>query len=165
MASFQFYITELHLYCEDHARLFEETTDISVPPLSVNLCPEQSCMKFLTSLRCCLRKQTGKVLGGVIRNSKHLKRIQVDKNFDDSVCDLLEQVVNPSKCSLEIGLDFPFKECALTSVGTVKLASLLPRFNNIISLCLDLSDCCAAAVDTLVPSITHKTLRRLVLRE
>ncbi|KAJ7376119.1 hypothetical protein OS493_036723 [Desmophyllum pertusum] len=50
-------------------------------------------------------------------------------------------------------------ELSPTSVGTVKLASLLPRFNNIISLCLDLSGCCAAAVvDTLVISITYKTL-------
>ncbi|KAJ7372140.1 hypothetical protein OS493_020566 [Desmophyllum pertusum] len=58
---------------------------------------------------------------------------------------------------------FHLSPCVLTSVGTVKLASLLPRFNNIIKLCLDLSDCCASAVDTLVPSITHKTLRRLGL--
>ncbi|KAJ7372119.1 hypothetical protein OS493_020544 [Desmophyllum pertusum] len=49
---FQFYITDLYLYCEDHVRLFEETTDISVPSLSVNLCSEQSCLKFLTSLQC-----------------------------------------------------------------------------------------------------------------
>ncbi|KAJ7372147.1 hypothetical protein OS493_020573 [Desmophyllum pertusum] len=90
----------------------------------------------------------GKVLGGVIRNSKHLKMIQVAES-DDSVCDLLEQVVNPSKCSLEIGFGLFDEGCDLTSVGTVKLASLLPRFNNIIDLWLDLSDCCAAAVDTL----------------
>ncbi|KAJ7372129.1 DNA repair and recombination protein rad54b [Desmophyllum pertusum] len=153
--------------CEDHARLFEETTDISVPSqLSVNLCSEQSCLKFLTSLRCRLYDQRGKVLGGVIRNSKHLKLIKVE-SYDDAVCDLLEQVVNPSKCSLQIGFNYPHfggRGCTLTSVGTVKLASLLPRFNNIISLCLNLSDCCASAVDTLVPSITHKTLRSLVLR-
>ncbi|KAJ7372125.1 hypothetical protein OS493_020550 [Desmophyllum pertusum] len=153
---FQFYITELRLYCDGHVRLFEETTNISVPSLSVNLCSEQSCLKFLTSLRCRLRDQTWKGLGGAIRNSKHLQRIKVDDS-DDSVCDLLEQVVNPSKCSLEIDRN------VLTSVGTVTLASLLPRFNNIISLCLDLIDCCASAVDTLVPSITHKTLRRLML--
>ncbi|KAJ7372154.1 hypothetical protein OS493_020580 [Desmophyllum pertusum] len=96
-------------------------------------------MKYLTSLRCHPRDQTGKVLGGVIRNSKHLKMVEVGES-DDSVCDLLEQVVNPSKCSLEIA-DFLLNRectCTLTSVGT--------------------------AVDTLVPSITHKTLRRLELR-
>ncbi|KAJ7372133.1 DNA repair and recombination protein rad54b [Desmophyllum pertusum] len=78
------------------------------------------------------------------------------------MCDLLEQVVNPSECSLEITI-IDDKECTLTSVGTVKLARLLPRLNNITSLWLDLSGCCAAAVDTLVPSITHKTLRSLRL--
>ncbi|KAJ7372118.1 hypothetical protein OS493_020543 [Desmophyllum pertusum] len=62
--------------------------------------------------------------------------IQVAES-DDSVCDLLEQVVNPSKCSLEIGFGLFDEGCDLTSVGNT--------------------------VDTLVPSITHKTLRRLVL--
>jgi len=46
----------------------------------------------------------------------------------------------------------------------VQLASLLPRFKTVVTLELDLRDCCAAALDTLVPSITHKTLERLVLR-
>ncbi|KAJ7381215.1 hypothetical protein OS493_004816 [Desmophyllum pertusum] len=121
------------------------------------------CLKFLTSLSCwrCRSNQTGKVLGGVIRNCKHLKNIEVTK-CDDSICDLLEQVVNPSECSLVIGFVHN-SFCHLTSAGAVKLARLLARFNNIINLCLDLSDCCASAVDTLFPSITHKTLKKLVL--
>ncbi|KAJ7382717.1 hypothetical protein OS493_033281 [Desmophyllum pertusum] len=48
-------------------------------------------------------------------------------------------------------------------LGQVQLARLLPRFTNIINLPLNLNDCCAAAVDTLVSSITHKTLKELVL--
>ncbi|KAJ7382713.1 Leucine-rich repeat-containing protein 31 [Desmophyllum pertusum] len=161
----QFYITELNLFCDDHTRLFTETTDICVQSLSANLCSEheQSCLKFLTSLQCYrLSDQTGKALGGVIRNCKHLNSIKV-QGSGDSVCDLLDQVVNPSKCSLEIGVDILSGRCALTSAGAVKLARLLPRFNNIIYLYLNLSDCCTAAVDTLVPNITHKTLRRLEL--
>ncbi|KAJ7385503.1 hypothetical protein OS493_015074 [Desmophyllum pertusum] len=159
---FQFYITKLVLGCDKHVRLFTETTDICVLSPSENLCPEQSCLKFLTSLQCCPRDQT-KALSGLIRNCKHLKRIKI-KESGDSVCDILEQVVSPSKCSLEInGVYFLSWKCDLTSAGAVKLARLLPRFNNTINLCLNLSDCCAAAVDTLVSSITHKTLRRLVL--
>ncbi|KAJ7385489.1 hypothetical protein OS493_015059 [Desmophyllum pertusum] len=184
---FHFYITELNLCCDDHARLFTETTDIS-SSLPANLSSEQSCLKFLTSLQCyCPSDQVVKALGGVIRNCKHLKWIKIQKS-GDYVCDLLEQVVNPSKCVLEIGfVDFHFRreegyptptralkvatlnlvtllgKCDLTSAGAVKLARLLPRCNNIITLRLNLNDCCAAAVDTLVPSITHKTLKKLVL--
>ncbi|KAJ7389410.1 hypothetical protein OS493_031654 [Desmophyllum pertusum] len=163
IGQFQFYITGLRLRCDDHAGLFTETIDTYGLSLSRNSGSEQSCLKFLTSLQCyCLSDQTGKALGEVSRNSKHLKRIKVEES-DDSVCDLLEQVVNPSNCSLTISNFYGFPKCHLTSAGAVKLARLLPRFNNIIALDLDLSDCCAAAVDTLVPSITHKTLRRLEL--
>ncbi|KAL9979393.1 hypothetical protein ACROYT_G017049 [Oculina patagonica] len=164
---FQFYITELSLKCDDHAILFTESTADSVPSSAARLCSEQSCLKFLSSLRYNeLSGQTVKALGAVIRNCKHLSRIQVSES-DDSVCDLLEQVPNPSKCILTIG---DHKYCMspgvrLTSAGAVQLARLLPRFNNTIALVLDLNDCCSQAVDTLASSITHKTLERLVLRE
>ena len=46
----------------------------------------------------------------------------------------------------------------------MQLASLLPRFN-VMVLQLSLRDCFAAALDTLVTSITHKTLKKLTLRE
>jgi len=51
----------------------------------------------------------------------------------------------------------------LTSVGAVQLAILLSKFNNVFTLELDLKDCSAAAVETLVTSITHKTLNVLEL--
>ncbi|KAJ7382720.1 hypothetical protein OS493_033284, partial [Desmophyllum pertusum] len=160
---FQFYITKLNLKCDEHVRLFTETTGICVQSPSASLCSEQSCLKFLTSLSCwrCRSNQTGKALGGLIRNCKHLKMIEVVE-CDDSLCDLLEQVVNPSKFTLKIGLHQ--EGCDLTSAGAVRLATLLPRFN-ISDLYLNLNDCCAAAVDTLVSSITHKTLKKLVLSE
>ncbi len=160
---FQFYITDLILHCGDHVRLFTETTADFVPSLSPYLCSEMSYLKFLTSLQCCyqLSDQQGKALGAAIRNCKHLKRIEVTQS-DDSVCDLLEHVQNPSKCSLKIG--FTYNDCChLTSAGAVKLATLLPRFDNVVTLNLDLSDCCSVAVETLVTSITHKTLERLEL--
>ena len=157
---FQFYITALFLSCDDHARLLTASTTISVPSNATSLCSDQSCLKFLSFLRCRnLSSQTVKVLNAVIVNCKHLSRIQVEIG-DDSIY-LLEQVRNPSKCSLAIG--GPSINTRLTSVGAVQLASLLPRFNTVIALNLDLRDCCAGALDTLVPSITHKTLQRLVL--
>ena len=162
---FQFYITELVLRCDDHVRLFTESSTDSVSSVVASLCSEQSCLTFLSSLRCNkLSGQTVKAIGAVIRNCRHLNRIEVQVR-DDSVCDLLEQVPNPSKCSLMIGSsDFCPVACAhLTSAGAVQLANLLPRFNNTMTLILDLNDCCSPAVNTLVTSITHKTLRRLAL--
>ena len=171
---FQFYITELYLECDDHARLFTESTTTSVPSNSASSCPEQSCLKFLRSLGCLnLSNQTAKELGAVIGNCKlDLSRIAV-KGVDDSICYLLEQVRNPSKCSVSIGkftpprfngFPFPiFYSTHLTSVGAVRLASLLPRFNNVIAFNLDLRVCSAAAEDTLVANITHETLEQLIL--
>lgn len=45
---------------------------------------------------------------------------------DKALCPFLEQVPNPSSCTLSI------KRCDLTSEGAVKLASLLPMFENVI---------------------------------
>ena len=156
---FQFYITKLVLQCDDHARLFTEPTTISVPSDAASLCSQRSCLKFLTSLRCHdLNGQTCtmKALGAVIGNCKYLSRIEVSQ-CDDSMCYLLEQVHSASKCSVKIDT------CYYTSPGAVQLASLLPRFNDVTSLVLDLRGCCAAALDTLVSNITHRTLEKLIL--
>ena len=168
---FQFYITKLSLRCNGHTGLFVESTADSAPSAATSLFSEQSCLKFLSFLYYGseliggseLSGQTVKALGAVIRNCKHLNRIEVQEN-GDSVCDLLEQVPNPRNCSLAIdrfrGRGF---RVYLSSAGAEQLARLLPRFNNTITLVLDLSYCCSQAVDTLLTSITHKTLKRLVL--
>ena len=160
---FQFYINKLLLECDAHARVFTEFTTISRPSNSTSLCSEQSCLKFLSSLECYnLSSQTVKALGAVIGNCKHLSRIKVG-GVDDSICYLLEQVRNPSKCSVTTdGYIIPAIGAHLTSAGAVQLASLLPKFN-VIALHLDLRDCCVAALDTLVANITHKTLKKLIL--
>ena len=163
---FQFYITMLDLYCDDHARLFTGSTTISVPSDASRLCSEQSCLKFLSSLKLyfCrnLSNHTMKGLGSVIGNCKHLSRIEVESG-DDSICYLLEQLRNPSKCSLEIG--HCDSHTRLTSFGAVHLASLLPRFNSVIVLNLYLRYCCAEALDTLVTSIRYKALAKLTLED
>ena len=158
---FQFYITGLVLQHDDEARTFTASTTISVPSNASRLCSEHSCLKFLISLSCRnLSSHTLKGLGAVIRNCKHLSSVRV-RSGDDSICYLLEQVRNPSNCSLEIGRRYP--GARLTSVGAVQLASLLPRFNNVIVLKLYVRDCCGSALDTLATSITHKTLEILRL--
>ncbi len=162
---FQFYITDLELECHAHGRLFSEIASISVPSHSAYVCPEHSCLRFLTSLHC-FERLSGEIMkdvGALIRNCGQLKMVELQK-MDDSICDLLEQVPKPSSCYLKIGVGtFRAGSSALTSFGAVKLAGLLPRFKNAIALKLDLSDCCASALNTLVPSITHTTLQELRL--
>ena len=161
---FQFYITELFLHCDD-AKLFEQSTSIDVPSGAASLCSQQSCLKFLTVLGYHnLSDQTLKALGAVIRSCKHLYRIEVEDG-ENSMCYLLEQVQNPSKCSVEITTCLIHPDGAVnhTSAGAVRLASLLPRFYSIRSLRLDVRDCCAAALDTMVTSIAHKTVKKLTL--
>ena len=164
-----FYITKLELWCDDHASLLAEAITISTPSRSANLCSKQSCLKFLISLRCSSmnRPWSFKCLCAVIRNCKHLKTIKLDE-CGYGVCELLDQVPNPSTCSLNFkGSHHGFqfwqwqRRCSLTSVEAEELAGVLPRFN-VISLNFALSVCCAAAVNRLC-SITHQTLQKLTL--
>ena len=177
---FQFYVTKLFFFSgdqfditkfffgsDDHARLFTGSTTISVPSDAVSFFSQQSCLKFLKSL--FFHDPSGeivKAVGSVLPSCKHLSKIVINGG-DDHICYLLEQVQDPRKCSLTIDADSLARPevvgAHLTSVGALQLASLLPRFNNVIALLLDLRDCCARALDTLVGSITHKTLERLVL--
>ena len=170
-----FYITKLELWCENHTRLF---TDSVVSLHTVHSTSGRLCVKFLKTLACKSSPFSMKSLGAVIKHCNHLERIGCDfddvnsdsddsddDNFDsddshahDSVCYLLEQVPNPGMCSLSIEF------CALTSTGAVKLAFLLPRFENVTSLWLSLVKCSTDAVTRLAAAIKHKTLKDLILQ-
>ena len=168
----QFYITDLVLWCDDHARLFTETIAISTPSHSTNLCSRQSCLKFLRYLGFfeIVVAQSFKDLGAIFRNCKHLKTIQLTR-CGDAVCELLAHIPNSSTCSLKIDcvgslslLRSQDSVHSLRSFGAKKLAGVLPRFN-VTVLRLELHDyCCEAAVKKLISSITHKTLRELSLK-
>ena len=137
----------MELLYEAHAKLFAESIADSLLSPSANLCSEWSCLKFLTSLRCwcSLSGQSCRALGAAIRHCEHLKSIVV-KECDDTITDLLKHVRQPSKCSLEIG-SFVFRtkeenvsKCDLKTSGALKFGSLISKFDNIITLCLDLSN-------------------------
>ena len=165
-----FYFTGMELHYDAHAKLFAESIRDSLLSPSANLCSEWSCLKFLTFIRCwcSLSGQSSRALGATIRHCEHLKSIVV-KECDDTITDLLKHVRQPSKCSLEIGSFFyrtkeeNVSKCDLKTSGALKFGSLISKFDNIITLCLDLSNCCSAAVDKLIASITHNTLNELVL--
>ena len=161
----QFYITKLKLECDYHGRLFTETDVNSTPSHSTSLCSEESCLRFLRSLGIgeFVNEQTVKCLSTVIRNCKNLKRIGFHKS-SKSACELLEQIPNPRACRLELGRVVIISVWSFASAEAVMLAGLLPRFTNLITLDLNLNDCCDEAVNNLVSSITHKTLVELGLR-
>jgi len=164
----QFYITDLRLTCDDHVRLFTDPIVISTPSRSTNLCSKQSCLKFLKFLSCYYidNVKTFKDLGAVIGNFEHLKSIKFAV-CGDGIYELLDQITNSSTCSLSIGSDelpSTMPGASLTSAGAEKLAGVLPRFN-VTSLSVRLVACCAAAVNKLVSSITHKTLQELSLHD
>ena len=149
-----FYITHLRLFCEDHFRLF---SDFVVPSNSVHSASGPLCLKFLKTLDC-LRYGTSSMepLGAAIKVCNHVELIQVCFS-DDSLCHFLEKIPNPSSCSLSIRL------CTLTSAGAVKLAYLLPRFENVTHLTLSLAECSDEAVTRLFAAIKHTTLEELEL--
>lgn len=169
-----FFVTELYLHCNDHAKLLAEIASEPVQLNSADCLPQESCLKLLRCLRCYEHgtKETMKGVGAMIAACNLLTRIETE-HTDDGVCDLLERVHNPSACCLEIGY---FRgrlwlhsegrgSCTLTSDGIVRLASLLPRFPTTTILSLRLPGCSPIAVDQLVPTITHRTLKLLELCE
>ena len=96
-------------------------------------------------------------LAAVIKHCNHLELVEVSKS-DDSLCQLLVQVPNPSGCSLSI------ESCWLSSAGAVNLVSLLLRFGNVNRLGLHLDECSDDAGEKLgVALINLKSLKNLKL--
>ena len=159
---FQFYVTSLKLCCDNISRLFTGATAFSVQSGPTEWCLEQFCYKFLRSLQCgaLVNSSILKALGVVIRNCKYLTSITIEK-AECCFCDILESVPNPSKCTLKIGDRFG-PQCTLQPSEVEKLATLLPRFTNILHLNLSLSFSCS---ETFVASVTQETLEELVLDE
>ena len=163
-----FYITSLHLNCNDHAGVFCNTRMTSTPSHSTSSSTKEFCLKFLSTLDISVpvnREQTVKCLVTIFRDCKNLKTISFG-HVTKSTCELLEYVPNPRTCRVKLGDSltlFNSDGPSLTSANVMKLAGLLPQIVNLISLGLKLNDCCAEAVTKLVCSITHKTLEELTL--
>ena len=161
-----FYITHLYLYCNDHADLFDVTNLTSTPSHSTSSSSERFCLKYLSYLYIYtdVNEKMMKCLVTIFRDCKNLKRI-LFLRATKRTCELLQYVPNPRTCGVQLGITETVPPCepSLTSADVTKLAGLLPQFNNLVSLCLNLNDCRAEAVNKLVFSITHKTLNSLGL--
>ena len=161
-----FYITHLHLHCGDHTDLFDVTNLTSTPSHSTGSSSEEFCLKYLSFLYIStdVNERRMKCLVTILRDCKNLKDI-IFMYVTKHTCELLQYVPNPRTCRVELGyyLLFPSGEPSLTSADVTKLAGLFPQFNNLVSLNLNLNDCCAEAVNKLVSSIKHKALKKLGL--
>ena len=157
-----FYIKHLKMTCDLHARLI---TDNVVHSHAAYSSLRQTCLKYLKTLSCF--KSDDSMKFPFIEECKDPFFSLHDDPFermkrsfsDKALCPFLEQVPNPSRCTLSIKL------CDLTSKGAVKLASLLPTFENVTNLDLSLAVCSAKSVTILVTAIKHKTLVDLILSE
>lgn len=96
-------------------------------------------MKFLRSFQCSciLEEKAREALGVIIRHCKSLKKIGFGGN-GYHVSEILKQVPNPSECFVQLGatLDPFLDELHLSTAEIEELAKLLPRFHNIITLCV-----------------------------
>ncbi|XP_068733206.1 NLR family CARD domain-containing protein 4-like isoform X2 [Montipora capricornis] len=152
------YFRDLNLSCDAHARLFTESAQaVALPCQSVSLVPQKTSLKFLSTFRC-FGLSAMKDVGAVIKNCTHLMSIDV-QDSEDSVCEFLQQLPNPSKCDLHL-------DCHLISKGAEELAELLPSFENITELFISFDwGFSEKASMRLVSSIAHKSLIDLALLE
>ena len=137
-----FCIKHLEVTCDLHAKLITENFASHAAHSSLR----QPCLKYLKTLK-------------FFKVADSMKGSSIDPFKDPLLYPFLEQVPNPCRCTLSI------EHFVLTSKEAVKLASLLPKFENITNLDLSLAVCSAGSVTKLVAAIKHKTLVDLILSE
>ena len=167
-----FYITNLTVACDAHELMFtgcplvllsspfERESDTKSVVNEVNLVAVESSLKHLQSVECdsTHSKKLLHDLGVLAAKSKYLNRVDLKVTTD--VCEFLEQV---KERMVQISIRH-FHTC--TPTGAERLAILLPQFNNISALSLNLKQCNAVLVRTLVDAITHSTtVKILCLKE
>ena len=138
-----FCIKHLEMTCDLHAKLITENFASSH---AAHSSLRQPCLKYLKTLK-------------FFKVGDSMKGSSIDPYKDPLLYPFLEQVPNPCRCTLSI------EHFVLTLKEAVKLASLLPKFENITNLDLSLALCSAESVTKLVAAIKHKTLVNLILSE
>ena len=138
-----FCIKHLEMTCDLHAKLITENF---ASPHAAHSSLRQPCLKYLKTLK-------------FFKVGDSMKGSSIDPYKDPLLYPFLEQVPNRCRCTLSI------EHFVLTSKEAVKLASLLPKFENITNLDLSLAVCSAESVTKLVAAIKHKTIVDLKLSE
>ena len=139
---------------------FERDSSAKSVVNEINLVAVESCLKHLQSVECVstCSKNLLHDLGVLAAKSKYLNC--VDLKVETDVYEFLEQVKEPT---VRISIRH-FHTC--TPTGAERLAILLPKFNNISALSLNLKHCNDELVRTLVDAFTHNTtVKILCLKE
>lgn len=135
---------------------FERDSDAKSVVDEVNLVAVESSLKHLQSVECLspCSKELLRDLGVLAAKSKYLNCVDLMVKTD--VCEFLEQV---KERTVQISIR-GFHTC--TPTGAERLAVLLPQFNNISALSLNLKQCNDVLVTTLVDAISHSTTVKIL---
>ena len=157
-----FYIKHLEMTCDLHARLI---TDNVASFHAAHSSLREPCLKYLKTLNCVKADDSVKFpfidpYEDPLFPFSYDQFKRTKRSFsENALYPFLKQVPNLCRCTLSI------EHFDLTSKGAVKLASLLPMFENISNLDLSLAVCSAKSVTKLVAAIKHKALVGLKLSE
>lgn len=141
---------------------FDREGDTKSPVNEVDPVAVESCLKYLQSVECVSTRSKKLLhdLGVIAAKSKYLNR--VDLRVEADVYEFLEQVKERNDSNVQISI-LHFHTC--TPVGANRLAILLPKFDNISALSLNLKHCSGELVKKLVDAISHNTLKIICLKE
>ena len=125
---------------------------------------DEHLLKHLQSLEC-VSTSTSEILstlGVIAGKSKYFNSVKLELAKGGEFCDFLEPVKKLKDCSLQLS-SRSLDTC--TSAGMERLSNLLPNFNNLSVLHLNLKDCSEILVNQLVAVITHPTVKILQLNK
>ena len=141
---------------------FEGRSDTESPVTEQILLPVESCLKYLQSIECVGTSSWELLheLGVIAAKSRYLNCIALQVRCD--VYHFLERLKERRSCYLRLSIR---DSHTCTPTGMKQLTGLLPQFNNISTLSLNLKHCSDVAVTSLVNVITHTSLKKLCLKE
>lgn len=125
---------------------------------------DEHLLKHLQSLECVSTSisEILSTLGVIAGKSKYFNSVKLELAKGGEFCDFLEPVKKLKDCSLQLS-SRSLDTC--TSAGMKRLSNLLPNFNNLSVLHLNLKDCSEILVNELVDVITHPTVKILQLNK
>lgn len=143
---------------------FESQSEVRSLASQQNLPSDEYLFKQLQSLQCVSlsSRKVLTALGDIAGRSKSFNSVKLELAKGGEFCDFLEPVKKLKDCSLQLSrrsLD------TCTSAGMKRLSNLLPNFNNLSVLRLNLKDCSKILVNQLVAVITHSTVKILQLNK
>lgn len=125
---------------------------------------DEYLLNHLQSLECVSTssREILRAFGVIAGKSKYFNSVKLCLGKGDDFCDFLEPAKTLKDCSIQLSGDL-WHPC--TSAGVTRLSNLLPNFNKLSVLHLNLKDCTKVLVTQLVAVITHPTVKSLQLKK